>query len=285
MVTFRKYASKDPALHAAQTKLATQVVTVDQDRSLGGKQLARAKIDICMRTSLSRWGNITNGSGGQLACGLLLLQLRFIQPHDYDIRSADGTIGFPAFVTNVHPQNMAGKPQTNKVNRTVDLKPEVGASGIQVGGIGGSLGREFTEELRWTFQAYPDVDENRDYKKLYWGWKDNQKGNQGSFTRPINLVAELRFAEADPDPFQVDVDIHGSLKSKKAAFKRCFYRLAQPSKEGIVHISPNFKTPREALDNLMEQIKKEVEDANLRAAAREYMDVVLLPPQNSPGHP
>ncbi|GAM88806.1 hypothetical protein ANO11243_068400 [Dothideomycetidae sp. 11243] len=271
MSHFRKFAGRDAAVHAAVTKAA--VVAEENDRSLGSKKLGRAKVDVCMRASQSKWGTLDKG---QHSGGLVLLQLRFIQPYGYEIQSADGTIEFPATVASVHPPRMAGRPQISKVNRTVDFKPEGQYAGASVGGMGLSQSREYSEEHRWRFEATPDGDGNG-YTKVFWVLKDTQKGSHNGFSRPIDVVTEIRFAENNPAPFQVEVDIHGSLKSKKADLSRHFYRLAHPNREKNAPINPKFTTPPVSLDDMRAQIQKQVEELNRGAAAHEFIDFVSTP--------
>ncbi|PNS20534.1 hypothetical protein CAC42_5984 [Sphaceloma murrayae] len=282
MSSFRLYKSHDNELYAHTRQNAprqSQSQYTLSDRSLGGKTIGKAKIDVCLRRQMTRWG-VRNGHSrrDQQHCGLLVIQLSSVQDPSYKLRSMSGVVEFEGDITlgEVKPPTMSGAPSEKRMTTSAEVAPNVQAPGTTISGLNFSRSTESTRVDRWSFSAKKTTDAHGQYRQLCWTLEDHKDGSGSIFDRPINLYVEMFFETRSPKPVKVTVDVEGKLRSRRAEMKRKWFTFAPEVACKGRPIEPRFPKRPQQLDTLRSIVMAEVWQAN-QDAIPEIVDLLPMP--------
>ncbi|TKX26249.1 hypothetical protein C1H76_1602 [Elsinoe australis] len=289
MGSFRRFRGGHEELHAYSQRKTDPTSPPNHyyltDKSLGGISFGKAKIDICLRRQLTKWGTRSAEPGAEKQhCGLLVIQLTSAQDPKFKLKYLTGDIDFSSGVElgDIKPGGMSGYPYEKRVTKGIEFSPQIEAPGttVAVGSINKSS--ESTKTYQWLFTAKKltnPSDKDKIYNRLSWTLEDQKEGSSSIFDRPITLYVELYFTTNVPQAFKVTVNVDGKLKSRRAEFKRKWFCFAPAEPCVGQMVEPKFTNPPRPVDHLTATIIAQVRQAN-KDAIPEIVDVQQAAPSS-----
>lgn len=216
--------------------------------SLGSRYFGKVLIDCKFRFAESQWGTLGPSNA---PAGVIYIDLSFNQPKTHRLASASIQISLHDFemapasakgkrkgqtnavasglaVTDKFgPQMLTGKPTISFGKTSYSLKPEVGAMGAHIGGVGVSGEKMVVYSSQWVLDGHlvpgnPDgvVPRGATYKTLKWDLSEDDFTSQS----PVHgSVVHTGFAIThEAKPFYIKVKIEGKLRKLSDRLKSKF---------------------------------------------------------------
>ncbi|KAI1326285.1 hypothetical protein F5Y16DRAFT_400502 [Xylariaceae sp. FL0255] len=240
--------------------------------------------------SKSKWGVLGAQSD---PAGVVYLEITFTEPSGCQLQGATVTLTLdeynsdlleqfrsdtttddnilPVQICTHGPGNFQGPPSRTNDHRKKKFMPAIGAGGYQLDGMGYEKDRDMILQSEWRFSSQTDADPSDSsgtQTKIIWDLNENELDK---YSRHPNKIHTAFAFKHDGQPFLMQVDVSGTLRSKasnlKYSAKKSFQKLRfKPRNQAGATTLVNFKGRKNpyktSLDELADNIPRHMHEDN-----------------------